>query len=72
MKATLAFNPLFTIQEAFLDDLWFLDATDRTEGVVGGLDRFIELDIVAEFTLNLLFLEISKLIGECKEVCVLS
>jgi hypothetical protein len=47
MKATLAFNPLFTIQEAFLDDLRFLDATDRTEGVVGGLDRFIELDVVA-------------------------
>jgi hypothetical protein len=47
MKATLAFNPLFTIQETFLDDFRFLDTTDRTEGVVGGLDRFIELDIIA-------------------------
>ena len=62
MKATLAFNPLFTIQETFLDDFRFLDTTDRTEGVVGGLDRFIELDIVAEFTLDLLFLEVGKLI----------
>ena len=62
MKATLAFDSLLTIQEPFLDDLRFLDAADRAESIVRRLNRFIELDVVTELTLDLLFLEVGKLV----------